>query len=187
MKVMTMNIDEVAVEIHKNNIEAGWWPEGRSIPEVYQLISTEISEATEGERKDLMDDHLTERKMGEVELADALIRLLDLAGFKGWEFSKTDVSPLFNEEAPIAEKHWLLSQWLVALYSSEMLEDPEGDTPEGVLVPSNAYSILLCLICATAESCGYHVWEALEEKLEYNKNRPDHKKEVREGKNGKAF
>ena len=47
------------------------------------LIVTEIAEACEGDRKDLMDDKLPNRKMREVELADALIRICDLAGGYG--------------------------------------------------------------------------------------------------------
>jgi hypothetical protein len=34
----------------------------------------------EGERKNLMDDHLPHRRSAEVELADALIRIFDYAG-----------------------------------------------------------------------------------------------------------
>jgi len=41
---------------------------------------SEVSEAMEGARKNLMDDHLPERPMLEVELADAVIRIMDLAG-----------------------------------------------------------------------------------------------------------
>ena len=48
--------------------------------ERFALIHSEIAEAFEGERKDLMDDHLPRRKMVEVELADALIRIFDYAG-----------------------------------------------------------------------------------------------------------
>lgn len=44
------------------------------------LIHTEVSEALEGLRKDQMDDKLPHRKMFEVELADAVIRIFDLAG-----------------------------------------------------------------------------------------------------------
>src|ERR1700758_5278692 len=48
--------------------------------ERFALIHSELSEAFEAERKDLMDDHLPEFKGVEAELADALIRILDYAG-----------------------------------------------------------------------------------------------------------
>ena len=44
------------------------------------LIHSEISEALEGLRKDLKDDHLPQYDMFVVELADAIFRILDLAG-----------------------------------------------------------------------------------------------------------
>lgn len=44
------------------------------------LVHSEVSEALEGHRKGLMDDHLPHRPMVEVELADAIIRIMDLAG-----------------------------------------------------------------------------------------------------------
>ena len=53
------------------------------VPEKLMLIVSELSEAMEGHRKGLMDDKLPHRPMLEVELADALIRLLDLAGALG--------------------------------------------------------------------------------------------------------
>jgi NTP pyrophosphatase (non-canonical NTP hydrolase) len=49
------------------------------------LIVSEVSEAMEGERKNLMDDKLPHRKMVEVELADALIRIFDYAGAFGYD------------------------------------------------------------------------------------------------------
>ena len=50
----------------------------RNVGELLCLIHSEISEAMEGARKDLMDTHLTHRSMMEVELADAIIRILRL-------------------------------------------------------------------------------------------------------------
>ena len=75
--------------VHGRNVTAGWWNDlktgeslkgKRNVPEMLCLVHSEISEAMEGHRKGLMDDKLPHRPMIEVELADALIRILDLAG-----------------------------------------------------------------------------------------------------------
>jgi NTP pyrophosphatase (non-canonical NTP hydrolase) len=67
---------------HKQASKAGWWDnsENFNVAEKLCLIHSEISEAMEGHRKGLKDDHLPEREMIEVELADAVIRIMDLAG-----------------------------------------------------------------------------------------------------------
>lgn len=52
----------------------------RNLGEIFALIHSEISEALEGHRKDLMDDKLTHRKMVPVELFDAAIRIFDTIG-----------------------------------------------------------------------------------------------------------
>ena len=57
----------------------------RNKGELLMLIVSELSEAMEGLRKDLMDDKLPHRKMAEVELADALIRIFDFAGAFGFD------------------------------------------------------------------------------------------------------
>lgn len=74
---------------------AGWWNDtktGASLtdnPLIFSqklcLIHSEISEAMEGDRKNLMDDKLPHRPMREVELADAVIRIFDLAGAYGMD------------------------------------------------------------------------------------------------------
>ncbi len=51
--------------------------------ELIALMHSELSEGLEGLRKDQMDDKLPHRKMIEVELADAIVRILDAAG--GWK------------------------------------------------------------------------------------------------------
>ena len=42
-------------------------------------MHSELSEMAEGVRKGIMDDHLPERSMEEVEAADCIIRILDYA------------------------------------------------------------------------------------------------------------
>lgn len=82
-----MNLNELAQVVHAANIK--WWqnietgePIKRNKGELIALIHSELSEALEGERKDLMDDKLPHRKMAEVELVDTIIRILDYgAGF----------------------------------------------------------------------------------------------------------
>lgn len=80
-------INELSQEIHASNVKAGWWTDpktgerkDRNVGELLCLVHSEISEAMEGHRKNLMDDKLKHRKMFEVELADALIRIYDIAG-----------------------------------------------------------------------------------------------------------
>lgn len=72
---------------HGASVQGGWWhdvttkqPLERNVPEMLCLIHSEISEAMEGYRKNLMDDKLPHRRMLEVELADAVIRIADLCG-----------------------------------------------------------------------------------------------------------
>lgn len=60
--------------------DAGWHDKPREAGTMIALIHSEVSEALEGIRKDMMDDHLTNRKMVEVEMADAIIRIMDFCG-----------------------------------------------------------------------------------------------------------
>lgn len=65
---------------YNQSFNAGWHDNEREVGTMLMLIVSEVSEAMEGDRKDLMDTHLPNRKMIEVELADAVIRIADLCG-----------------------------------------------------------------------------------------------------------
>jgi hypothetical protein len=91
-QVYAAMLNDMSHHIHHVNVVAGWWTDKKlgdlKTPELMKytvgtklaLVHSEVSEATEGFRKDLMDDHLKTRKMVEVELADTFIRIFDLAG-----------------------------------------------------------------------------------------------------------
>ena len=86
--VRAVIINGLVGTIHEANER--WWHDPktgvavkRNIGEALCLIHSEISEAMEGHRKSLMDDKLPHRSMFEVELADAVIRIFDLAGGLG--------------------------------------------------------------------------------------------------------
>jgi NTP pyrophosphatase (non-canonical NTP hydrolase) len=66
----------------------------RNKGELLMLMVSEISEAMEGERKNLMDDKLPHRKMAEVELVDALIRIFDYAGAYGFDLEGTFIEKM---------------------------------------------------------------------------------------------
>lgn len=82
-------------ECHAASATAGWWVDATTGVSVkanplcfsnkLALIHSEISEAMEGDRKGLKDDKLPHRDMREVELADAVIRIMDLAGAYGMD------------------------------------------------------------------------------------------------------
>lgn len=171
-------LNKKSEEIHANNVAVGWWDGEQCIFTKMQLISTEIAEATEGVRKDLMDDHLPHRKMEEVELADALIRTLDLGGKMNLSVIldgqpiDTVADLLKAENRTVGFLHLVLNGSL--LHFSEELDDEH-------------YSILVAGLISVALVRGYDIISAMEEKLEYNKHRADHKKKNREKEGGKKF
>lgn len=91
-------INDLVAYFHGKSTAAGWWKDPvtgeplASLPYHNYVVATklmlcvsELSEAMEGLRKNLMDDKLPHRKMAEVELGDALIRICDLAGELGYD------------------------------------------------------------------------------------------------------
>ena len=95
---------------------AGWWidtdtgEDVRTWPTKFlklwiasklMLSVTELAEAMEGLRKDLPDDKLPHRTMLEVELADTVIRVFDLAGGLGFNLGEVIAEKMaFNMQRP---------------------------------------------------------------------------------------
>lgn len=102
-------INELSKQIHENNKQKGFYEDEKNIGEMLALIHSEVSEALEADRKnryhpenftddvpkittingwerpaDFYDDFETYTKdTFEDELADIMIRVMDLAAFKG--------------------------------------------------------------------------------------------------------
>lgn len=100
-KNIELSISSLVALCHERAVAGGWWHDlksgaklERNKGEMLCLIHSEISEAMEGARKGINDDHLPSRLMEEVELADALIRIFDYAGGYGLDIGGALVEKL---------------------------------------------------------------------------------------------
>jgi len=75
-----MTIDQLVREAHTTAIDKGWWIFPRTDLEIHALIHSEIAEATEAVREKGEYAHMEE-------LADAVIRIADFFGKKGWDLT----------------------------------------------------------------------------------------------------
>lgn len=185
-------------EIHADNVAAGWWSDlttGQSIlatrnrPEIMMLVVSELSEASEGWVKDVPDDKLEHLPMFDVELADAAIRLLDVIGAEMSLNTVTGIGVNFN---------------LVSSMSSIW---NRNDTTQGSLMNVVNYisrgmeyyrkgkrgpfvGEMTKALYATFYLAQHHridLFDIIEQKRAYNRQRVDHKPENRRAAGGKAF
>jgi NTP pyrophosphatase (non-canonical NTP hydrolase) len=72
--------ERIQLCVHRTAQDHGWWEEERSFGTLLALVHSEISEALEaGRRGNPADDHIPDFTGVEAELADAVIRIMDLA------------------------------------------------------------------------------------------------------------
>lgn len=192
------NFNDRAQEVHELN--AKWWVDletgerlDRNKGEMLMLVVTELAEAAEGERKGLMDDHIPTRPMAEVELADALIRILDFAGGLGYKFEddlNLAISAIYEDLLTfdqIVEKYNVGKNKLSDLFDistqlTYLNAAISGNIEEGV---TEYLSSFVFSLYAYALMFGYDIEGAYYEKLEYNKTRKDHTIEARKAPGGK--
>ncbi len=182
-----IDLNELAKEVHANSVEKGFWEGDPSDQHFLMLVITELSEAIEADRKCmkpdikrykyLMGEYTSEcsprtfEHMFEVylkdsiqdELADAFIRLLDLAGARNLNMNRANFTNIVSKKKTFTENIYAIIKDLT----------------------NNKYSleeqVFYCLsqISRLAEILDISLPWHVEQKMKYNK--------LREYKHGKKY
>lgn len=179
-----MNHNELRDTTHASNVEAGWWTDletkesiiaTRNRPEMLCLIGSELIEAyVDGMAP---DGHLPEFPAFNVEVADAIIRILDLAGADQIDLSVGEPQVVIGN--PQNDLMTVLTQ--VVGYALEGYR--KGRIEDYHIHIQDAYATLWHM----GDVYGFDVMEVIEAKVAYNKNRADHKVENRMKEGGKKL
>lgn len=102
-----MNLNDLRDECHEIAVDKGWYDGGdRNVGEALMLIVTEVAEAMEEVRVGRMgtyrDAYSGKPEGFEIEIADILIRIFDLAGFKNIDLDEAVRQKIaFNRTRPV--------------------------------------------------------------------------------------
>lgn len=174
---MTINVTDIAEQIHRTTREKGFWDTERNMGEMLMLTISELAEALEAHRNGDPALYLEENGKPEgtvVELADVVIRCLDTLQAK-WDLKDT-----IGER--MAE-HRKLQDYSTGIFSiSENFGENLLNISDLVCRAKRNYLWLVDVVVMCerlAESMDHDIWAAVRIKMEYNTTRPY--------KHGKAY
>lgn len=195
--------EALADEIHADNKRAGWWtdlhtgaPLKRNVGELLMLVVSEIAEAAEGQRSGAEDDKLPDYPMFDVELADAKIRIMDIAGAHALDLSGaahdlfvlTEFGETIHGGCGCDQRHRLL---LIVEEISAAMEGHRKSASDAVLTMRPAFEVRLAAallrIHHEADYEGFDLDWVVQAKRLFNARRADHKPENRRAVGGKAY
>lgn len=191
-----MTITEWAKEIHENAVKHGWWETQRSTGEIIALIHSELSEALEEARDNRPMMYVLGPNREEictpcyfngrkpegvaVELADAVIRVLDFAEqikmpLQDYEAARDELDMMRDETKKGFEDFGTVIAFLHIITS-----DLYGAIVKREAVNSISAALAIVAYVEGYLTCnGLDLWQVIEIKHNYNKGRPY--------KHGKAF
>lgn len=186
-------ITDMIVKCHVAAWDAGWWsdpktglPIARNVGEMLLLMVSELAEGAEGLDAGLMDDKLPHRRMIEVELADFHIRLYDFCGGQTLDlqaaYTNSVLTEAFNEV--IAPRGDTPALWQITRHICDAMEaHRKGKRTTHIASLARAYRLSEWY----AGMLGCDVEGAIEEKMAFNKVRPDHQLAARMAPGGKTY
>ena len=83
------SFNTLARAVHKDALDKGWYDDYNYTPvELIALVGTELSEAIEALRHgNKPDDHVPSMDSVEVELGDAILRIMDMGEYLGYDIA----------------------------------------------------------------------------------------------------
>lgn len=171
---MRPDLNKLSKEIYEANIKKGWHDQEYSNEHYLCLVISELMEAVEADRKGrraklinnrIRDTHFelwfetNVKDTIEDELADAVIRLLDLAGVRGWAINvySDDIlrAMVLSKERTFTENIYTITRFAMESCNK-----------------STIIKWMITYIEFLSKSLSIDLWQHVELKLEYNKTRP---------------